>query len=68
VSALATTTANPDEFVDVSKGAGLGLTYAITRAWGASCTLAHEAREVSGRITYSYTVNSIGCATQFVWR
>ena len=68
VSAFTTTAGAPSEFVDVSKGAALGVTYAITRAWGASCTLAHEMRDVTGRITYSYKANTVGCATQFVWR
>jgi hypothetical protein len=68
VSAFAMTAGAPDEFVDVSQGAALGVSYAITRAWGASCKLAHDTREVSGRITYSYKVNTVGCATQFVWR
>jgi hypothetical protein len=68
ISALTTTAGAPDESVDVLKRAALGLSYAITRAWGASCTLAHEKRDLSGAITYSYTANTVGCATQFVWR
>jgi hypothetical protein len=57
-----------NDSVDVFKGASLGVTYAITRAWGASCNLGHENRDVSGAIAFSYKANTIGCATQFVWR
>ena len=46
----------------------LEVNYAITRAWGASCTLAHETRDVSGVVAYAYKANTVGCATQFVWR
>jgi hypothetical protein len=68
VSALTTTAGAPNESVDILKKAALGVTYAITRGWGASCTLSYEMRDVSGAITYSYTANAFGCATQFVWR
>jgi hypothetical protein len=53
--------------VDVSKTASLSLNYAITRAWGASCSVAYEARDVNVLVSYSYTANVFGCATQFTW-
>jgi hypothetical protein len=68
VSALTTTAAAPNESVDVLKKAAFGLTYAITPAWGASCTFTYEVRDLSGSIAYSYRANAIGCAMQFVWR
>ena len=54
--------------VDVSKTAFLSLNYAITRAWNASCTIAYEKRDVTVLVSYSYSANTFGCATQFVWR
>jgi hypothetical protein len=54
--------------VDVSKTASLSLGYAITRAWGASCSIAYEKRDVTALVTYAYTANTFGCATQFTWR
>jgi len=54
--------------VDVSKTASLTLNYAITRAWNASCTIAYEKRDVTVLVSYSYTANTFGCGTQFVWR
>jgi hypothetical protein len=54
--------------IDVSKTASLSLTYAITRAWDASCSIAYEKRDVTLLVSYSYTANTFGCATQFTWR
>jgi hypothetical protein len=68
ISALTTSGGAPAESVDVLKRATVGLTYAITRGWGASCTVAYEMRDVTGATVYSYRVNIVGCATQFVWR
>jgi hypothetical protein len=68
LAAAAGTTGTSNDSVDVLKAAALGVNYAITRAWGASCTVAHEQRDVSGAVVYSYSANTIGCATQFVWR
>lgn len=65
-SAIAAGTAN--DSTDVLKAAALGVNYAITRAWGASCTIAYEMRDVSGVVVYSYRANTVGCSTQFTWR
>ena len=54
--------------VDVSKIASLALNYAITRAWSATCNIAYEERDVTSLVAYSYTANTVGCATQFTWR
>ena len=59
--------ASPDT-TDVSKSAYLGVKYEIARNWGLACQLAHETRDVSGRLTYAYTANSIGCTAQYTWR
>jgi len=53
--------------VDVSKAATASVNYAINRAWNANCTVAHETRDVTALVSYSYTANVIGCATQFTW-
>ena len=53
---------------DVLKSAQLGATWAIARNWSATCSVAHEARDVSGNVAYAYTANSIGCAGQYTWR
>lgn len=68
VSAAGAPTGTTNDSTDVSKGASLGISYAITRAWGASCNLTHESRAVSGAVVYSYKENTVGCATQFTWR
>lgn len=68
VSAVGTTAGTTNDSTDELKGASLGVGYAITRAWGASCSLAHESRNVSGAVAYSYNANTVGCATQFTWR
>ena len=57
-----------NESTDVFKGASLGVSYAITRAWGASCSYGYETRSVSGAVAYSYNANTIGCSTQFTLR
>ena len=70
VSTLATTTGNvgsPD-IVDELKGATLGVTYAIARPWLLACNLAHDERDVSGAVAYSYQATSIGCSARFTWR
>jgi hypothetical protein len=54
-------------FVDVAKAATASVSYAINRAWNASCTVAYETRDVTALVSYSYTANVIGCATQFTW-
>jgi hypothetical protein len=59
--------AGPD-VIDVSKMASLGANYEITRNWGLGCNVSHERRNVSGGTSFSYTANSVGCSTQFVWR
>ncbi|MBV9891617.1 MAG: outer membrane beta-barrel protein, partial [Rhizobacter sp.] len=56
------------DYTDEFKGASIGATYAITRAWGASCSLGFERRDVSGSTAYDYNANTISCATQFTWR
>jgi hypothetical protein len=56
------------DYLDEFKGASIGMTYAITRAWGASCNLGYERRDVSGSTAYDYNANTISCATQFTWR
>lgn len=56
------------DVVDVSKLVSLGANYEITRNWGAACNLAHERRNVSGGVGFSYTASSVGCSTQFTWR
>lgn len=48
--------------------ASLSANYAITRAWNLGCSLGYETRDVSGAANYSYTANTLGCLTQFVWR
>jgi len=53
--------------VDVAKTATMSVSYAINRAWNANCTVAHETRDVTAIVSYSYTANVIGCATQFTW-
>jgi hypothetical protein len=68
VSAVGTAVGTTNDSVDVSKGASLSVSYEITRAWGASCSVAHENRNVSGSVAYSYKVDVVGCATQFTWR
>lgn len=59
--------ASPDT-TDVLKSAYLGAKYEIARNWGLACQLAHETRDVSGRLAYAYTSNSIGCTAQYTWR
>jgi hypothetical protein len=61
------TTTTSDE-TDNLRSASIGLTYDITRAWQASCSLAHESRNVSGLGGYEYSANVAGCAVQFVIR
>jgi hypothetical protein len=56
------------ETTDVLQSAFIGANYAITRSWMLACNLAHEKRDVSGAVTYSYTANSVGCSAQFTWR
>ncbi len=46
----------------------LGANYAINRAWNLGCNVGHESRDVSGAATYSYTANTVGCQTQFIWQ
>lgn len=71
---LATTTSSSGtstssaETADVLQSISLGATYAITRAWNAACNVAHENRDVSGAVVYSYKANTVGCTTQFIWR
>lgn len=55
------------DYIDEFKGASVGVTYAITRAWGASCNVGFERRDVSGSTAYDYNANTISCATQFTW-
>ena len=66
--AAAVTAGATNDSTDVLKAAAFGVNYAITRAWGASCTIAHESRDVSGAVVYSYSANTVGCSTQFTWR
>lgn len=61
-----TAAAAPDTF-DVDRIIALGLTYEITRNWGAACTTSYEKRDVTGATTFSYTAKTIGCSTQFTW-
>jgi hypothetical protein len=68
VSAVGTSAGTTNDSTDVSKGASLSASYEITRAWGASCSVSHESRDVSGFVAYTYRVNTVGCATQFTWR
>jgi hypothetical protein len=68
VSAAGVAAGTTADSTDVFKGATAGLTYAITRAWGASCSLGYESRDVSGAVVYSYNASTVGCSTQFVWR
>ena len=53
---------------DVVKGASIGATYDITRAWNLGCDVAHETRDVSGFTAYKYKARTVGCVTRFVWR
>ena len=57
-----------NESTDEFKGASLGVSYAITRAWGASCSYGYETRDVSGSVGYTYKANTIGCSTQITFR
>lgn len=68
VSGAAAQTGGDSDTVDVYKGVSLGLSYDITRGWGASCNASYEKRNVTGPVAYSYHANTIGCATQYVWR
>ncbi len=61
-------TGTSPDVVDISKIVSLGANYEITRAWGLACNLGHEVREVSGGTAFSYSVNTVGCSTQFTWR
>jgi hypothetical protein len=53
---------------DILKTAQLGATWAIARNWSANCSVAHEARDVSGNLSYAYSANTISCAGQYTWR
>ena len=54
--------------LDVYKAASVGVNYAITRAWSATCNLGYEHRDVTGFVSYSYNATTIGCATAFTFR
>ncbi len=54
--------------VDELKGATLGVSYAIARPWLLGCNLAHDKRDVSGAVAYTYEATSIGCSARFTWR
>src|SRR4029078_6656549 len=53
--------------VEITKTATGAVSYAINRAWNANCTIAHETRDVTALVAYSYTANVIRCATQSHW-
>jgi hypothetical protein len=61
------TTALPST-TDVSKSFSLGANYAITRNIGASCSLSHENRDVTGATVFSYKADVVGCSAQFIWQ
>jgi hypothetical protein len=61
--------ADPGQNVfDTNKGVHFGANYSITRNWGAACSVAHEARDVTGLIPFSYTTNIVGCSTTYTFR
>jgi len=62
------TGAPAEDVIDISNTYSLGANYQITRNWGAACTAAYEARDVSGGRNYSYNAKTVGCSTQFIWR
>lgn len=53
---------------DVAKTVFLGANYAVARNWLLACNVAHEARDVSGGVAYSYTANTVGCSARYTWR
>ena len=66
-SSLAGTPAGQDVF-DRNKGVHIGANYAITRSWSAACSVAHEARDVTGPLPFSYTTDIVGCSASFTFR
>lgn len=70
LSTLVTTGgASTSDTTDVAKVIFIGASYAISYNWGLNCSASHEARDVSGAlVSYSYSVNTIGCVTQYTWR
>ncbi|MDQ6685058.1 MAG: hypothetical protein M3Z16_08020 [Pseudomonadota bacterium] len=67
VGAIAGGPARPDS-TDVAQGVFVGATYEIGRNWTAACSGSHDTRHVSGGVEYSYSVNTVGCSTRYLWR
>jgi hypothetical protein len=64
---LAGTAPGQDVF-DTIRSAHIGANYAITRSWSAACSVAHESRDVTGPLPFSYTTNIVGCTASFTFR
>ena len=53
---------------DMSRGAGLGGSYAFSRALTFACSVSRERRVVTDAVSYRYTDDVAACSGQFLWR
>jgi len=53
---------------DTSRGAGLGINYAYSRALTFACNVSRERRVVTDAVSYRYTDDVAACSGQFLWR
>ena len=63
-----TTATSASDYDDKLQTAGLGVSWAIARAWTLGCNYTHEARDAQSVPVYKYSANVFGCSAQVTLR